>query len=159
MTGVDLDLVGSLVARLDAEALAPLGRSLAVCVVAAGDCGGCALEVAMLRSAAYGLAQHGVSVLETPVGADVLLVSGAMTRSLVGPVRRALQQMARPRWVVAVGDCGVDGGVFAGSGALADAGAGGVGAAVAVDLVVPGCPPEPLVILAGLRALVAANGG
>ena len=152
---MDLELVGSLVARLDAEAFAPLGRSLAVCVVVAGDCGGCALELAVLRSAAYGLAPHGVSVLDTPVGADVLLVTGAMTRSLVGPVRRALQQMARPRWVVAVGDCGVDGGAFAGSPAVA----GGVGAAIAVDLVVPGCPPEPAVILAALRALVAANGG
>jgi Ni,Fe-hydrogenase III small subunit len=154
MTAVDLDLVGSLAARLDAESLQPLGRSLAVCIVTAGDCGGCALEVAMLRSAAYGLAPHGVCVQDTPVGADVLLVTGAMTRSLVGPVRRALQQMARPRWVVAVGDCAIDGGAFAGGPAVA----GGVEAAIPVDLVVPGCPPEPSTILAALRALVAANG-
>ncbi len=153
MSDADADLVGSLVARLDAESLAPLGRSLAVCVIAAGDCGGCALEIAMARSAAYGLAPYGVVLQDTPVGADVLLVTGAMTLSLVGPVRRALQQMARPRWVVAVGDCGADGGPFAASPAVA----GGIGAAVPVDLVVPGCPPVPEAILAALRALVAVN--
>lgn len=153
LLAVDADLVGSLAARLDAAALARLGRSLAVYPVAAGECGGCALEFAMLRGAAYGLAQFGVSVVDTPMEADVLLVAGALTRSLVVPVRRALAAMGAPRWVVALGDCARDGGIFAGSGAVA----GGVEAAVPVDLVVPGCPPTPAAMLAGLRALLAAN--
>lgn len=150
---VDLDLVGSLVARLDAAAEVRLGRSLVVYAVPAGECGGCALEWAALRGVVYGLAQFGVLVAEAPVGADVLLVTGAMTRSLVAPVQRALAAMARPRWVVAVGNCADDGGVFKGSGAVA----GGVASAVPVDLVVPGCPPTPGAMLAALRALLEAS--
>ena len=153
MPPVDLELVGSLVARMDAAEEVRLGRSLVVFVVSAGECGGCALEWAAMRGVVYGLARFGVSVSDTPVGADVLLVMGAMTRSLVAPLQRALAAMARPRWVVAVGDCAGDGGVFKGSGAVA----GGVEAAVPVDLVVPGCPPQPAAMLAALRALVEAN--
>ena len=149
----DDDLVGQLVVRMDAAAEARLGRSLALYPVAAGDCGGCALEMAMLLGVGRGLARLGLTVLDTPVGADVLLVTGVMTRSLVAPVQRALQVMGAPRWVVAVGDCAVDGGVFAASGAVS----GGLSAAVAVDLVVPGCPPPPAAIVAALRALLAAN--
>jgi Ni,Fe-hydrogenase III small subunit len=151
---VDQELVGSLVAQLDARAQSRLGRSLAVFAVTTGDCGGCLLEWTMLHHVARGLAAHGVMVVDSPVGADVLLVTGAMVRSLVAPVQRALLAMAVPRWVVAVGDCGVDGGVFAGSGPVA----GGVAAAVPVNLVVPGCPPTPGAMLAALLALVAANG-
>ena len=150
---VDDESAGALAARLDAASQARLGRSLAVFVVQTGDCGGCALEMAALQGVAYDLAQYGLSVVGSPAEADVLLVSGAMTRVLVGPVQRALACMAAPCWVVAVGDCARDGGVFAGSGAVA----GGVGAAVAVDLVVPGCPPAPGAILAGLRTILAAN--
>lgn len=150
---VDQDLVGSLAAQLDARSQLRLGRSLAVCALAAGDCGGCMLEWIMLRHTARGLGRYGLTVLDTPVGADVLLVSGAMTRSLVAPVQRALLAMAAPRWVVAIGDCGIDGGVFAGSPAVA----GGVQAAIPVDVAVPGCPPGPAAMLAALRALLAAN--
>lgn len=147
---VDDEVVVGLVARLDAAAEARLGRSLVLYPLAAGDCGGCWMELAQVR----GLARMGLAVQDTPVGADVLLVSGAMVRSLVGPVRRALAAMGRPAWVVALGDCAVDGGVFAGSPAVA----GGLAAAVPVDLVIPGCPPAPAVILAGLRTLLAVNG-
>lgn len=149
------ELVGALAARLDAASWARLGRSLAVFPVAAGDCGGCALEWAMLRGAAYGLAAHGVSVADGPAGADVLLVTGAMTRALVPAVQAAWAGMAAPRWVVAVGDCAADGGMFAASGAVA----GGVGAAVPVDVLVPGCPPTPTAMLEALLAVVGANTG
>ena len=140
-----------LAARLDAESQVGLGRSLAVFPVAAGDCGGCALEWGMVQ----GLARYGLSVVDEPAGADVLLVMGAMTRNLVSAVQLAWSAMGTPKWVVAVGDCAIDGGVFAGSGAVA----GGVGAAVPIDLGIPGCPPTPATMLAGLRTLLAANGG
>ena len=138
-----------LAARLDAASRAGLGRSLAVFVVVAGDCGGCALEWAMVR----GLAGHGVSIVEHPAAADVLLAMGAMTRSLVAAVQRAWAVMGAPKWVVAVGDCAIDGGLFAASGAVA----GGVGAAVPIDLAIPGCPPSPPAIRSALRTLLAAN--
>lgn len=156
MTGepIDPDLIGTLTARLDAAALARLGRSLVLYPLATADCGGCMLELAMLRSAAFGLARHGLAVQDTPVGADVLLVTGAMTRSLVVPVQRALLAMAQPRWVIAIGDCAIDGGVFATSGAVA----GGAGSAVPIDLAIPGCPPAPEAILSGLMTLLAVNG-
>lgn len=150
----DDDLAGQLAARLDAEAHARLGRSLAIFVVQAGDCGACALELAALRSVAMDLPRRGITLAGNPAEADVLLVSGAMTRSLVQPVQLALSAMAEPRWVVAVGDCALDGGLFAGSGAVA----GGAVAAVPVDLAIPGCPPRPEAVLAGLRTILAANG-
>lgn len=150
---LDNDAVGVLAARLDAASHVRLGRSLAVFPVFAGDCGGCALEWAMLRGAAHGLAQHGIAVLDDPAGADVLLVMGAMTHSLVSATRLALAAMAPPCWVVALGDCAGDGGVFARSGAVA----GGAGTAVPVDLVVPGCPPSPGAMLDGLRTVLEAN--
>lgn len=151
---IDDAVAGTLAARLDAESQARLGRSLAVFAVQAGDCGGCALELAMLRGAAADLLRHGISLVDGPEAADVLLVTGAMTHSLVAPVRLAYAAMAAPRWVVALGDCALDGGVFSRGGAVA----GGASAAVPVDLVVPGCPPRPEAILAGLLTVLAANG-
>ena len=143
----------ALTAALEAASLPRLGPSLALYPAPLGDCGGCTLEFQMLRSAAYGLAQHGLTVLDTPVGADILLVTGAMTRSLAGPLRRALDAMAEPRWVVAIGDCAMDGGPFAASPVIL----GGAQAAIPIDLAVPGCPPNPAVILEALRTLLAVN--
>jgi len=150
---LDDQAAGALAARLDVAGQARLGRSLSVFPVHAGDCGGCALEFAMLRGVAYTLSQHGFSIAESPAAADILLVSGVMTRSLVLPVQLALAGMAQPRWVVAIGDCARDGGMFNGSAAVL----GGVSTAIPVDLVVPGCPPPPGAILAGLRTILAAN--
>lgn len=152
-TQADPDLAGTLAARIDAASFRRLGRSLAVFAVSAGGCGGCALEWAALRHVAAGLAGAGITVVDTPEAADVLLVSGAATRVLVGPLRHALACMGEPRWVVALGDCAIDGGVFATSGPVA----GGVDAAVPVDVQLPGCPPAPAAILAALLAIVEAN--
>ena len=127
-----------------------LGAGRSIYAASAGDCGGCLLEVQMLRSAAYSLEQHGFTVLDSPVGADILLVTGAMTRSLAAPIRRALEAMSEPCWVVAFGDCAHDGGPFASSAVIA----GGAQSIIPVDLVVPGCPPTPATLLAALQSLL-----
>lgn len=151
-------MAGILAAKLDAAAQVRLGRSLVVFPAFGADCGGCALEFAMLRSAAYGLARHGIAVADHPGAADVLLVAGPVTRVLADPLRRALAAMGEPRWVVALGDCAVDGGVFAAGGPVAGvAVAGGAAAAVPVDMVVPGCPPTPAAMLDALLTVMAAN--
>jgi Ni,Fe-hydrogenase III small subunit len=151
----DGELAGSIAARLDVESAARLGRSLAVFPVMAGECGGCALELAALRGAAYGLARHGVSVVDHPAQADVLLVAGALTRALLAPVQLAYAAMGTPRFVLGIGDCALDGGPFRAAGPVA----GGLDAAVPVDLVVPGCPPTPAAMLSALLTVLLANEG
>ena len=150
---IDPDLVGILAARLDAESRTRLGRSLAVFPVSAADCGGCALEWAILRSTVHTLARHGVTIVDDPAGADVLLAMGALTHALAAAIQQAAAAMAPPHWVVAIGDCASDGGIFARTPAVA----GGIAAAIPVDIVVPGCPPTPDAILDALRTVIAAN--
>lgn len=154
MTVCDADLVGRLAAQLDRAGQAKLGRSLALFHVAAGDCGGCALETHALRGLVYGLERLGLRFVGTPRQADVLLVTGALTRALSEPVRLAWEAAGEPKWVVAVGDCAADGGVFGGSYAVL----GGAAEAVPVDIIVPGCPPAPAEMLLALRALLEING-
>lgn len=153
MSEADAELAGTLAAKLDRAAQARLGRSLALYVVQAGDCGGCALELHALRGTAYRLERLGLAFVASPRQADVLLVSGALTRALAEPVRLAWEAAAAPKWVVAVGDCAVSGGMFKGSYAVL----GGVAEAVPVDILVPGCPPTPTTVLAILAALIEAN--
>jgi Ni,Fe-hydrogenase III small subunit len=147
--------VGELAARLDAAAQARLGRSLAIRHVDAGSCNGCELELHALSNIVYDLERFGLRFVASPRHADVLLVTGPPTRNLIEALRATWAATPDPKWVVAVGDCAVDGGVFKGSYAIV----GGIAAAVPVDLVVPGCPPTPLQIMAGLRALLEANAG
>jgi Ni,Fe-hydrogenase III small subunit len=94
-----------------------------------------------------------VRFVSTPLHADVLLVSGPVTRNLLEALELAYAAMPEPKFVVALGDCAVDGGVFKGSYAVA----GGVGITLPIDLQIAGCPPAPDRILAGLRALLGAN--
>lgn len=141
--------------RLEAAAQRRLGRSLAIRHLNAGGCNGCELEIRMLTSIAYDLERFGLRFVTSPRHADVLLVTGPVTRTMQEPLLRAWNAMAEPKWVVAVGDCAIDGGVFKGSYAIA----GGVEPVLAVDLVVRGCPPTPAQVLNGLRTLVEANAG
>jgi Ni,Fe-hydrogenase III small subunit len=150
---VDRETVNSLSARLDAAAASGLGRSLAILHVDAGSCGGCEIELRALRGAVYDLRRFGIRFVDTPRHADVLLVTGAVTRNLVEALEQAHAAMPDPKMVVAIGDCAVDGGVFKGSYAVA----GGAGTTLPVDLLISGCPPDPGRILAGLRALLKAN--
>ncbi len=150
----DPALTRELAARLDSTARARLGRSLALRHVAGGGCNGCELELTMLRSVVYDLERVGLRFVASPRHADVLLCTGPLTRNLREALERTWAATPDPKWVVAVGDCAADGGVFRESYAVK----GGTAAAVPVDLVIRGCPPTPAEILAGLRALLAANG-
>jgi Ni,Fe-hydrogenase III small subunit len=130
-----------------------LGRSLAIRQVDAGSCNGCELEVHAMSGLLYDMERFGLSIVASPKHADVLLVTGPMSRNMIEAVQRARAATPEPCWVVAAGDCAADGGVFKGSYAVA----GGVAAVIQVDLVIPGCPPTPLALLEGLCALLAAE--
>ncbi len=145
--------VHALVERLEAASQRRLGRSLALLHVDAGGCAGCASELRALHGALYDLRRFGLSFVATPRQADVLVVTGPLTRNIREAMVLTWRGMAEPRWVVALGGCAIDGGIFAGN----DAVEGGAQAAVTVDLVVGGCPPTPEAMLAGLRTLLQAN--
>ncbi|MBV8091676.1 MAG: NADH-quinone oxidoreductase subunit NuoB [Acetobacteraceae bacterium] len=151
---VSYETASALAEALKAAAKAKLGRSLAIRHVDAGSCNGCELEIQALSNIVYDLERFGLRFVASPRHADILLVTGPLTRNMRQALEQAYDATPDPKWVVAVGDCARDGGVFKGSYAVA----GGVGAAVPVDLVIAGCPPTPAQLLAGLRALLQANG-
>lgn len=148
------EIVAELRARLDEAAQTRLGRSLAIRQVDAGSCNACELEINALQNVAHDLERFGLRFVASPRHADILLVTGPLTRNMAEALLRARAATPDPMWVVALGDCAVDGGVFKGSYAVL----GGVEAALPVDLVIPGCPPSPTQILEGLVALVEAHG-
>lgn len=137
------------------EARGRLGRSLAIREVDAGSCNGCELELHAANNPVYDLERFGIKFVASPRHADVLLVSGPVTLNMAEALKRTWEATPAPKWVVALGDCGRDGGCFAGSYAVA----GGVSAVLPVDLHIPGCPPTPQDILAGLLALLRHVGG
>jgi Ni,Fe-hydrogenase III small subunit len=142
--------LAELAASVERAARRRLGRSLAIREVDAGSCNGCELEIHALNNAFYDLERFGLRFVASPRHADVLLVTGPVTRNMRQALERTYQATPDPKWVVAVGDCAVNGGLFAGSYAVA----GGVGAVVPVDLHLRGCPPTPLQLLQGLLALL-----
>jgi Ni,Fe-hydrogenase III small subunit len=131
-------------------ARAKLGRSLSIRQVDAGSCNGCELEIHALNNAFYDLERFGFHFVASPRHADVLMVTGPVTKNMREALLRTYNATPDPKWVIAVGACAVDGGLFAGSYAVA----GGVKAVVPVDLTIPGCPPNPKALLAGLLALL-----
>ena len=142
--------LAELAASVDRAARRRLGRSLAIREVDAGSCNGCELEIHALNNAFYDLERFGLRFVASPRHADVLLVTGPVTRNMREALERTYQATPDPKWVVAVGDCAADGGIFAGSYAVA----GVVDAVVPVDLHIRGCPPTPLQLLQGLLALL-----
>ncbi len=150
---VDEAATRMLATRLAAASQARLGRSLAIRQVDCGSCNGCELEIQMLNSVVYDLERFGLRFVASPRHADVLLVTGPVTLNMREALLRTWNATPDPKWVVGVGDCAIDGGVFKGSYAIA----GGVDAALPVDLVIRGCPPTPAQLLDGLRALLEAN--
>lgn len=141
----------ALAAQLEQAAHRRLGRGLSIRQVDAGSCNGCELEINALSNAYYDLERFGLRFVASPRHADVLLVTGPVTKNMREALERTLAATPAPKWVVAAGACARDGGLFAGSYACV----GGVSAVVPVDLHIPGCPPTPLVLLKGLLALLA----
>lgn len=126
-----------------------LGGSVGVRCVDAGSCNGCELEIGQAFGPVYDVQRYGADLVASPRHADVLVVTGPVTRNMAEPLRRTLDATPRGRLVVAVGDCARDGGVFADGYGVA----GAVADVVPVDVVVPGCPPEPGAIVAALRGV------
>ena len=142
--------LAELAANLDRAARHRLGRSLSIREVDAGSCNGCELEIHAVNNVFYDLERFGLRFVASPRHADVLLVTGPVTLNMREALERTYQATPAPKWVVAVGDCAADGGMFAGSYACV----GGVSAVVPVDLHIRGCPPSPTALLKGLIALV-----
>jgi Ni,Fe-hydrogenase III small subunit len=142
--------LAELAQRLDRTARLRLGRSLSIREVDAGSCNGCELEIHALNNAFYDLERFGLRFVASPRHADVLMVTGPVTRNMREALERTYNATPDPKWVVAVGDCAFNGGIFAGSYACV----GGVSEVVPVDLHIKGCPPSPAALLRGLIALV-----
>jgi len=142
--------LAALARQVDATARRRLGRSLAIREVDAGSCNGCELEIHALNNAFYDLERFGLKFVASPRHADVLLVTGPVTRNMAEALQRTYRATPDPKWVVAVGDCAFDGGLFKDGYAVT----GGVGDCVPVDLHIRGCPPDPVALLQGLLALL-----
>jgi len=134
-------------AKLKERIRGRLGRSLHVRQVDAGSCNGCELEIIATANPVFDLERFGIHFVASPRHADVLLVTGPVTRNMEIALRRTYEATPEPRVVVAVGACGCSGGIF-GEGTYASL--GGVDHVVPVDVYVPGCPPRPQAILNGL---------
>ncbi|MET3755008.1 Ni,Fe-hydrogenase III small subunit [Rhizobium binae] len=139
-----------LIAAIDKTARRRLGRSLSIRAVDAGSCNGCELEMHALSNAFYDIERFGMRFVASPRHADVLLVTGPVTKNMREALERTNNATPAPKWVVALGGCARDGGCFAGSYAVV----GGVSKVIPVDLHIPGCPPSPTDILRGLLSLL-----
>ena len=137
--------------RLQAEILAKLGRALCIRQVDAGSCNGCELEIHALNNALYNIEGLGIRFVASPRHADLLLVTGPVARNMELALKRTYDATPDPKLVVAVGDCGATGGIFG----CSYASAGAVANVIPVDVAVPGCPPHPNRILAGILTAIS----
>ena len=137
------------VARIHHELLHILGRALCIRQVDAGSCNGCELEIHALNNPYYNLEGYGIKFVASPRHADLLMVTGPVSRNMEMALKRAYEAAPDPKLVLAVGDCGCDGGIFGES----YASCGRVANVVPVDLTVAGCPPAPVEILRAVLGL------
>jgi Ni,Fe-hydrogenase III small subunit len=138
---------------LQAQILATLGRALCIRQVDAGSCNGCELEIHALNNAFYNIEGLGIRFVASPRHADLLLVTGPVARNMELALKRTYDATPDPKLVVAVGDCGCSGGIFG----CSYASAGAVGNVIPVNVAVPGCPPSPNQILAGILTAITAT--
>jgi Ni,Fe-hydrogenase III small subunit/formate hydrogenlyase subunit 6/NADH:ubiquinone oxidoreductase subunit I len=127
-----------------------LGRSLHIREVDAGSCNGCEIEIVGLNSPVYDLERFGIHFVASPRHADMLLVTGPVTRNMEMALRKTYDAMPAPRLVVAVGACGCSGGIFGQNYATV----GAVDAVLPVDVYIPGCPPNPHALLHGILVAI-----
>ena len=138
-------------ATLNDEVLRQLGRALAIRHVDAGSCNGCELEIHAVNNPYYNLEGLGIKFVASPRHADLLLVTGPVSRNMEEALRRTYAATPEPKLVVAVGDCGCDGGIFGES----YASRGRVANVLPVDVAVPGCPPSPTAIMQAILTAVS----
>ena len=136
--------------NLQEEIRAILGRALAIRQVDAGSCNGCELEIHALGNPYYNVEGAGIRFVASPRHADLLLVTGPVSRNMAQALRRTYDAMPDPKLVVAAGECACDGGIFGES----YASCGRVANVIPVDVAVPGCPPAPLELLRGILSAV-----
>ena len=132
------------------ELLEILGQALSIRMVDAGSCNGCELEVHAVANPYYNIEGLGIKFVASPRHADLLLVTGPVSRHMEEALKRTYDATPHPKLVVALGDCGCDGGIFGES----YASCGAVANVIPVDVMVPGCPPPPLEILRGILTAV-----
>jgi len=141
------------VARLQKTILRTLGRALTIRHVEAGSCNGCELEIQALTNPYYNLEGIGIRFVASPRHADMLLVTGPVSKHMAIALKRTYDATPEPKLVVAVGDCGYTGGIFGQS----YASLGGVASVIPVDVAIPGCPPSPRALLQGILAAISAH--
>ncbi len=140
-------------ANLEAEAMRRFKRSVTVRYVDAGSCNACELEVASINNPVYDCERFGIHLTASPRFADILLVSGPVSRNMEVALRRTYAAMPEPKLVIAVGDCGYNGGIFG----CGYASLGSVGNVIPVDVYVHGCPPRPSDIINGILRAVGRD--
>jgi Ni,Fe-hydrogenase III small subunit len=138
--------------QLGATILKHFGRSLAIRHVDAGSCNGCELEIHATNGPHYNLERLGIKFVASPRHADMLLVTGPVSRNMETALKRTYAATPEPKLVVAIGDCGCSGGIFGES----YASCGRVANVIPVDVAVPGCPPPPTAIIQGILTAVSA---
>ena len=146
------DSLRQVASRLNDEVLRLLGRALAIRHVDAGSCNGCELEIHALANPYYNIESLGIRFVASPRHADLLLVTGPVSRNMEEALRRTYEAMPEPKLVVAIGDCGCTGGIFGES----YASCGRVENVIPVDVAVPGCPPQPAALMQGILTAVQA---
>jgi len=146
MDGGEIELAAALSERMRKV----LGRSLRLRSVAAGSCGGCEAELTALGNVVFDMGRFGIQFVASPRHADGIVVTGAVSANMREALEKTYEAVPDPKIVIAVGACAISGGVFRGSGVVAD----GVPSSIPVDLWIPGCPPHPLTLLDGLLRLL-----
>ena len=139
--------------RLQEEILHVFGSALNIRHVDAGSCNGCELEIHAVNNAYYNIEGLGIKFVASPRHADMLLVTGPVSRHMVTALQRTFDATPEPKLVVAIGDCACDGGIFGES----YASCGRVANIIPVDVVVSGCPPTPTAILRGILTAISAR--